>query len=81
MGVASISKDKSIRVFNKKEHYNEWQFIYDPSTDRGGLLTTPNQPAPQTGGVGLNGTAGAPGAPGAASITLRRQPAKSLPEA
>ncbi|HLX70948.1 MAG TPA: type II secretion system protein, partial [Verrucomicrobiae bacterium] len=37
VGVASTSKAKSIRIFNKKEHYNEWQFIYDPSTDRGGL--------------------------------------------
>jgi hypothetical protein len=44
VGVASTSKNKSIRVFNKKDHYNQWQFIYDPSTDRGGLLTTPNQP-------------------------------------
>src|SRR2546423_1421343 len=44
VGVASTSKDKSIRTFNKKDHYNQWQFIYDPSTDRGGLLTTPNQP-------------------------------------
>jgi hypothetical protein len=44
VGVASTSKDKSIREFNKKDHYNQWQFIYDPSTDRGGLLTTPNQP-------------------------------------
>jgi type II secretory pathway pseudopilin PulG len=44
VGVASISKDKTIRVFNKKEHYYQWQFIYDPSTDRGGLLSTPNQP-------------------------------------
>ena len=44
VGVASTSKDKSIRQFNKKDHYNQWQFIYDPSTDRGGLLTTPNQP-------------------------------------
>jgi type II secretory pathway pseudopilin PulG len=44
VGVASTSKDKSIRAFNKKDHYNQWQFIYDPSTDRGGLLTTPNQP-------------------------------------
>jgi type II secretory pathway pseudopilin PulG len=44
IGVASTSKDKSIREFNKKSHYNQWQFIYDPSTDRGGLLTTPNQP-------------------------------------
>jgi len=45
IGVASTSKDKTIREFNKKDHYNQWQFIYDPSTDRGGLLTTPNQPA------------------------------------
>jgi type II secretory pathway pseudopilin PulG len=44
IGVASTSKNKSIREFNKKDHYNQWQFIYDPSTDRGGLLTTPNQP-------------------------------------
>jgi type II secretory pathway pseudopilin PulG len=44
VGVASVSKDKTIREFNKKDHYNQWQFIYDPSTDRGGLLTTPNQP-------------------------------------
>ena len=44
IGVASTSKDKSIREFNKKDRYNQWQFIYDPSTDRGGLLTTPNQP-------------------------------------
>jgi type II secretory pathway pseudopilin PulG len=64
VGVASISKDKSIRVFNKKEHYNEWQFIYDPSTDRGGLLNTPNQPALQTGVQGLAGTPGANGTPG-----------------
>jgi type II secretory pathway pseudopilin PulG len=44
VGVASTSKAKSIREFNKKDHYNQWQFIYDPSTDRGGLLMTPNQP-------------------------------------
>jgi type II secretory pathway pseudopilin PulG len=43
-GVASLNKDKTIRVFNKKNRYNQWQFIYDPTTDRGGLLMTPNQP-------------------------------------
>jgi type II secretory pathway pseudopilin PulG len=47
LGVASLSKDKSIREFNKKDHYDEWQFMYDPATDRGGLLTTPSQPALQ----------------------------------
>ena len=44
IGVVSTSKAQSIREFNKKDHYNEWQFIYDPTTDRGGLLNTPNQP-------------------------------------
>jgi type II secretory pathway pseudopilin PulG len=44
VGVVSTSKNQSIRSFNKKDHYNQWQFIYDPSTDRGGLLMTPNQP-------------------------------------
>lgn len=44
IGVVSANKDKTIREFNKKNHYNQWQFIYDPSTDRGGLLMTPNQP-------------------------------------
>ena len=44
VGVASMNKDKTIREFNKKNHYNQWQFIYDPTTDRGGLLMTPNQP-------------------------------------
>ena len=50
VGVASTSKDKTIREFNKKDHYNQWQFIYDPTSDRGGLLMTPNQP-PLKGGV------------------------------
>lgn len=44
VGVASLSKRKSIREFNHKDHYNEWQFLYDPSTDGGGLIMTPNQP-------------------------------------
>jgi hypothetical protein len=44
IGVASTSKKKSIREFNKKNHYKDWMFIYDPSSDRGGLLNTPAQP-------------------------------------
>ena len=65
VGVASTSKDKSIRIFNKKDHYNQWQFIYDPSTDRGGLLTTPNQPTLQgPTSVMQNGATGTPGTPG-----------------
>jgi type II secretory pathway pseudopilin PulG len=57
IGVASVSKKDTIRVFNKKKKYNEWQFVYDPTVDRGGLLTTPYQPALQIAGnpLGPNG--------------------------
>jgi hypothetical protein len=43
----------SIREFNKKHHYNQWQFIYDPATDRGGLPTGPWQPLPMVGSPGI----------------------------
>jgi type II secretory pathway pseudopilin PulG len=59
VGVASTSKDQSIREFNKKKHYDQWQFIYDPATDRGGLLNTPAQPPLQ--GVTPNAQSGAAG--------------------
>jgi len=64
VGVASTSKEKTIRTFNKKDKYYQWQFIYDPSTDRGGLLNTPSQPALQQQAQGPGGLQGAPGAPG-----------------
>ncbi|MBI3474205.1 MAG: hypothetical protein HY010_00600 [Acidobacteria bacterium] len=59
LGVASTSKAKSIREFNKKNHYNDWLFVYDQNSDRGGLLQGPLQ---------TGGTMGIPGAmqPGAA---------------
>jgi type II secretory pathway pseudopilin PulG len=73
VGVVSTSKAQSIREFNKKDHYNEWQFIYDPSTDRGGLLNTPAQPPLQVAAPNLqsnpaNGGFGSP-AMGSGSIT------------
>lgn len=30
IGVSSISKLKSIKEINGKNHYNDWQFVYDP---------------------------------------------------
>jgi type II secretory pathway pseudopilin PulG len=66
VGVASTSKDKTIRVFNKKDHYYQWQFIYDPSTDTGGLLTTPTAgPPPLTPITNQNGVSATPGTNGA----------------
>jgi hypothetical protein len=44
--VASISKKQTIREFNDKNHYKDWLFIYDPTSDRGGLLVGPWQTAP-----------------------------------
>ena len=77
LGVVSTSKAESIREFNNKNHYNQWQFIYDPGTDRGGLLNTPAQPplqnaVPMQAGAGAGaigaGAMGA-GAMGAGGIT------------
>jgi hypothetical protein len=61
VGVASGSKKDTIREFNHKKKYNDWQFIYDPATDRGGLLMTPNQPQLQQGFGNQNGTTQTPG--------------------
>lgn len=56
VGVASQSTKESIRIYNNKNHYNEWQFIYDPSQDRGFLITGPYQPMLQTLLPGQNGS-------------------------
>ncbi len=44
VGVTSTSKTDTIREFNHKKKYSDWQFVYDPGTDRGGIPMTPNQP-------------------------------------
>jgi len=33
VGVSSKSKKESIKQLNKKNHYNDWEFVYDPSLD------------------------------------------------
>jgi type II secretory pathway pseudopilin PulG len=52
LGVASASKQKSVRVFFEKNRYNDWLFIYVPNADRGGLLTGPVNPGASTGNLG-----------------------------
>src|SRR5208283_377909 len=45
VGVASVSKDPTIRIYNKKKTYNEWQFIYNLLMDQVNvLLRGPYQP-------------------------------------
>ena len=61
IGVASTSKNASIREFDHKKKYSQWAFVYDPTFDRGLLITTPYQPQLQMFGQGapnLNGPNG-----------------------
>ncbi|MBI3263206.1 MAG: type II secretion system protein [Acidobacteria bacterium] len=51
-GVASKSKDKSIRIFNGRDHYNEWQFLFTSVT---------MQPGGMPGNVRPGGVPGLPG--------------------
>ena len=45
VGVASVSKDPTIRIYNKKKKYDEWVFIYNPIMDQTNvLLRGPYQP-------------------------------------
>jgi type II secretory pathway pseudopilin PulG len=45
VGVQSLSKDPTIRIYNKKKTYNEWMFIYNPMMDvQNVLLRGPYQP-------------------------------------
>jgi type II secretory pathway pseudopilin PulG len=66
VGVASTSKDNAFHEYNHKHKYNEWQFVYDPTADRGGLITTPYQPNLQSFGnqLGQPGQNGQPGSTG-----------------
>jgi type II secretory pathway pseudopilin PulG len=49
VGVVSLSKERSIREFDKKDHYDQWLFIFNPSTSPTsgtlGLISTPDQPS------------------------------------
>lgn len=70
VGVATTSKDKTIREFNHKKKYKDWVFVYDPGQDQGRLIMTPYQPQLQGFGQGtpnLNGTNGTNGQPGSTS--------------
>jgi type II secretory pathway pseudopilin PulG len=57
IGVSPTSPKQSILVYKKKNHYNEWEFLYSPLSDQmtmqGGNPGIVNQP-----GVGAPGTGG-----------------------
>jgi type II secretory pathway pseudopilin PulG len=53
MGVASRSKAASLRIYNGRTHYNEWQFLYTAQTMRpgGGGVPLPGGSEPTLGGT------------------------------
>ena len=88
VGVASSKEDESLKELNGKDHYNEWQFVYDPTRDptARGRTGIPGQqgipgatPAGQPGqfgpGVSPQGGPGGPGTmggPGTTTPTIPR---------
>jgi hypothetical protein len=41
VGVASLNPRESLRVFGNKNHYKDWQFIYNPLFDYGPMISGP----------------------------------------
>lgn len=72
MGVASRSKEASIRVYNGRTRYNEWQFVYVQQTQGAGVgrgaqpqrgATPPGVVPPPAGGMPPAGGGPPPGPP------------------
>ena len=61
IGVASKSKETSLRVYNGRTHYNEWQFIYLATTQQPGVGGAGPGPGGAPGGAGGRGAPGGPG--------------------
>ncbi len=84
VGVVSTSKKKGIREFNKKDRYDQWQFVYDPASDRGGLLNAPMQPSLQNPAAGPQGQqpgqSPQQGAPGVPVLTPGGNPGQNSPQ-
>jgi type II secretory pathway pseudopilin PulG len=61
LGVASTSKAKGFHEYNGKSEYDKWLFVYDPTQDRGGLITGPYNPKAFVGNAApLGSPAGSP---------------------
>jgi type II secretory pathway pseudopilin PulG len=63
IGVASKSKDTSIRLYNGRSHYNEWAFISVPRTQAPGVGGAPGGGAPRGNRPGQPGQGNQPGQP------------------
>ena len=85
-GVASKVERRGIKIYNERDKYNEWEFIYDFSKDRTGagqlatMMGQPQQPGQLQPGQqptsipGFGGQPGSSGAFGFGSPTQQQQP-------
>jgi type II secretory pathway pseudopilin PulG len=74
VGVASKSKQESLRVYNGRTRYNEWQFIYVAQTQAPGAANGPNGPGGILGPGGRRG-----GGPGSGGIPPIGNPTRGGP--
>lgn len=59
IGVTSKSKDQSMKLYNGRDHYNEWAFVYLQTTQRPGQsVNIQNLPGQGRGGPGGQGGPG-----------------------
>jgi type II secretory pathway pseudopilin PulG len=55
IGVTSKSKESSIKLYNGRDHYNEWAFVYIQTAQRPGQSAGPGIPGVQQGRPGQQG--------------------------
>lgn len=86
IGVASMVEKRGIHEFNNKPNYKDWNFVYDPSQDRGGLIKGPYNPNAFVGqgGSGMGTPAGSnlpniPGVSGQGGLFGGPQPNTNTP--
>jgi len=73
IGVASKSTETSIRIYNGRNHYNEWQFIYAPALFGPGQQRPGMRPG-QRGPAGSPRPGTRPGGPGPGGPAPRGNP-------
>jgi type II secretory pathway pseudopilin PulG len=65
VGVGLMDKKTSIKIYKKQTHYNQWEFVYDPSqntvTASGGVSDGSGASTGMNGGIGTNGGTGVNG--------------------
>lgn len=74
MGVVSKSKEKSIRLYNGRSHYNEWAFVFTPQQVPGAGAPGSAVPGQQPGQRGQPGQPGFPGRGGPGTFPGRGGP-------